>query len=135
MDQVQISGLPCALFLGGIIPSTGLARIILSDPVSLTGGHPAVAVADAEAAAELAKEEHELGRTPAREGRKEGRQGGLEGDGRRCDEKGKQCDTIYDTNQRRPHSCVQARFRHESHDISPVFQQRFGREDYQSRVH
>ena len=36
---------------------------------SLTGGHPAVDVADAEAAAELAKEEHELGRTPAREGR------------------------------------------------------------------
>ena len=36
----------------------------------LTCGHPAVAVADAEAAAELAKEEHELGRTSAREGRK-----------------------------------------------------------------
>ena len=32
----------------------------------LTGRHPAVAVADAEAAAELAKEEHELGRTPER---------------------------------------------------------------------
>ena len=40
----------------------------------LTCGHPAVAVADAEAAAELAKEKHELGRTSAREGRKEGKE-------------------------------------------------------------
>ena len=67
----------------------------------LTGGHPAVAVADAEAAAELAKEEHELGRTPAKmerrndEGTKEG-----------CNEKGKQCATIYDTQRRPPVSVM-----------------------------
>ena len=49
-----------------------------------------MAVSDAEAAAELAKEEHELGRTPEAEGRgKEGRKEGR-------NEKGKQCPTIYD---------------------------------------
>ena len=56
-------------FLGALFPKRDShASFILLDPDSLTGGHPAVAVADAEAAAELAKEEHELGRTPARNG-------------------------------------------------------------------
>ena len=107
-----------ARFFGGIIPSTGLARIILSDPVSLTGGHPAVAVADAEAAAELAKEEHELGRTPAREGREARRREDLE---EMEDATKKENNTTRFTtpDQRRLHSRVRARFRHESHDKTP----------------